>query len=506
MFEFLRIVIELAMVVLVVYIGFLFYSIEISSRRRSEKVEQKIENLNVDSKKLPRNNPNDFYGLHKLRNDEKGFFEDVEKKEKILENGGQIGVNAAEALFLMRNNRHSDMVISEEGRLIIQKKIMDFQAPIKDGESPRIIAEKLPDYVDRIEELPDGGFRKWFTEAHAAACGVKSIRFDAYGRSRGDPEMDIDNEKNKNKNKEKRIDYAEPNAAQALLADISKKMSRQNEMLADVLVDRKLAETEQKQKQQKFNPKQKQLTPVALSEIDDEKVVVEEYKDDIQKLEVLCPPPVFLELLSGDLQNNLIENNISKTETETQTIILEDHSASIKIEYGDFARFVAVQAADEFFVEMVLKNVFSEKGKGNIFIDFENSIVLVEKNYFAKTSRELLEDDDHDKFDRDFFSKGAIGIFDGVKIAELVGSMNFKNYFIGTGKENSKVVYNHLLESTDVEGVCFSGWFLKIAIDNHFASDFISENMRGANVNIIASEKTDVDKISKQYKNVKLFY
>jgi len=505
MFEFLKIVIELAMVVLVVYIFFLFYSIEMSSRRRSEKVEQKIENLNVDSKKLPRNNPNDFYGLHKLRNDEKGFFEDVEKKEKILENGGQIGVNAAEALFLMRNNRHSDMVISEEGRLIIQKKIMNFQAPLAEGESPRIISEKLPDYVDRIEELPDGGFRKWFTEAHAAACGVKSIRFDAYGRSRGDPEMDIDNEKNKNKNKEKRIDYAEPNAAQALLADISKKMSRQNEMLADVLVDRKLAETEQKPKQQKFNPKQKQLTPVALSEIDNENVVEEEeYKDDIQKLEVLCPPPGFLELLSGDLPNDLVENNISKT--QTQTIILEDHSASIKFEYGDFARFVAVQAADEFFVDMVLKNVFSENGKGNIFIDFENSIVLVEKNYFANVVRELLEENDRLKFDRGFFSKGAIGIFDGVKIAELVRSMNFKNYFVGTGKENSKVVYNHLLESIDVEGVCFSGWFLKIAIDNHFASDFISENMRGANVNIIASDKIDVDKISKQYKNVKLFY
>ena len=489
-------------------------------KKKGEKIEPPLENANVETKKLPKENPNDFYGLHKMRNNEKAFLKDVEEKEKILENGGQIGANAAEALFLMRNSRLNKMVISEDGLLTIQKKIMNFQAPLAEGEMPRIISKELPYYIARVEELADGGYRQWFTPEHTAECGVKTIRYDAHGRSRGDPEMEEDDGKNKKGKPSFGNESNGTSAAEALLADISKKMSRQNEMLADVLVDKKLEEVVlevvEKPKQQKFNPKQKIVASILLPKNNEDDIVENinsngRYKDDIQKLEELLPPPDFFAIESDDALNNSPENitaikDDGEENNSDAVIKLEDHSAKIKFDYIDYVRFIAVQAGDELFVRTILKKVFSEKSIGNVFIDFENSIVLIEKNHFAKTIREILEKEDRDKFDRDFFSKGAIGIYDGVKITEMMMTMNFRKDFIGTGKNNSKIIFNHLLESTDVEGVCFSGWFLKMAIDNRFASDFLSENMRGCNATIIASDVADVEKISKQFKNVKKFY
>lgn len=501
-------------------IAFVYFTY-FEKKKKGEKIEPPLENANVETKKLPKENPNDFYGLHKMRNNEKAFLKDVDEKEKILENGGQIGVNAAEALFLMRNNRHSDMVISEDGLLTIQKKIMNFQAPLAEGEMPRIISKELPYYIARVEELADGGYRQWFTPEHTAECGVKTIRYDAHGRSRGDPEMEEDDGKNKKGKPSFGNESNGPSAAEALLADISKKMSRQNEMLADVLVDKKLEEVElevvEKPKQQKFNPKQKQQVAIVPHENkEDDAVITNEqndvgYKDDIQKLEELLPPPDFFAMANDDTPINSPENITAVKDAEEENnsdavIKLEDHSSKIKFDYVDYVRFVSVQAGDELFVRTILKNVFLKTGVGNIFVDFENSILLIEKNHFAKTVRELLEKDERDMFDRDFFSKGAIGIYDGVKIAEMIRSMNYKNDFIGVGKNNTKVIFNHLLESTDVEGVCFSGWFLKMAIDNRFAADFLSENMRGCNVATIASDIADVKKIPKQFKNVKKFY
>lgn len=94
MFEIIKFVLGLGIIAGVVYVIVLFYLIESNHKRRTKKIDD--INDNVDVTKTPAKKVNDFYGMHKLENHEKDFFEDVQKKRAILDSGGQVGVNAAD--------------------------------------------------------------------------------------------------------------------------------------------------------------------------------------------------------------------------------------------------------------------------------------------------------------------------------------------------------------------------------------------------------------------------
>ncbi len=215
------------------YLIYFVYFRYFDKKKKVEKVAPAFEFSNNETKKLYAKSTNNFYGKVELENHEKVFLDDLIKNEKSLESDGQIGVDAA-VLFSAMRSPIGNTFLSKSQRYILEEKIMNFKVPLADGEAPREISKILPYYIARIEELPDGGYRQWFTPEHTESCGVKTLRYDGYGRSRGDPEMDALDEKNKKKERLK-MNRNNQKSTEDSLRKILKKMDKTDELLAEII-------------------------------------------------------------------------------------------------------------------------------------------------------------------------------------------------------------------------------------------------------------------------------
>lgn len=158
------------------------------------------------------------------------------------------------------------------------------------------------------------------------------------------------------------------------------------------------------------------------------------------------------------------------------------------------------------FIDSVLRSVFSDLGVKDIFVQFSEKEVFVEKNYFARCVRDLFFEKERRQFEFDFLKNGTEEIFDGYKINDILAAMSQeKKLLLSYGKGFGKMIFNMLLSSEDLDGDYYSGWFIKMELGVHNSiMEFLNHN--GINVEIIASESNEITRRSKILSNVKKSY
>lgn len=147
----------------------------------------------------------DFLGAKKALRDPEKFLREVDEIERKMERGEAVKVDAAKALYLIRNAKYHKMVLGEDGT-INMKKLEEQQEKLQKI-ATQILEERScsypspgdestkPYYVETIEKFGDGMVRWIYTEEHFKEHGVKSLCFDKFGRPTGDPHK-IEAEKN----------------------------------------------------------------------------------------------------------------------------------------------------------------------------------------------------------------------------------------------------------------------------------------------------------------------
>lgn len=122
----------------------------------------------------------DFYGVNKMDADKEKFMQEVRNKKTKMENGEEISVDAAQAFALIRNSKYNDLIVSENGKINMKKILTDEELEImknkiqnfKVDPNAKRVEFKVPGYVQKVEDIKDGGVRWVFTKEHAEWCGI----------------------------------------------------------------------------------------------------------------------------------------------------------------------------------------------------------------------------------------------------------------------------------------------------------------------------------------------
>jgi len=247
--------------VAVVYVTGWFVFVNIPSKIRIHKKnllrEDLEKNKSADTKSpIPASVKPDFYGLRAEKENPELFKKIIEQKNKRLEKGNEIPVNAAEAFYLMRNIQHHNMIVGENGTVnlnvlkdsnesvvlddekieALSKRIMDFKP---DGSEQNLSQRNvLPAYIKKRIQLKCGGVRWIFEDWHAEECGLPGLCFDKHGRPMLDPEVLAEEKRQKEMkaNKTRSTD----NQASPLIG-LSKEVARIGEMVSDIRSEQALA-------------------------------------------------------------------------------------------------------------------------------------------------------------------------------------------------------------------------------------------------------------------------
>lgn len=509
--------------------AFKIYIIDIDKEIERNREERK--NIIVDPQTKKRNVP-DFYGVNKLRDDPEGFGKNLLKNQEKLERGEEVAVDAATALYLMRNSKHHDLIVGETGTINmktlsnnvvfdedhikkLQDHLMNFQPPQKAGSV--VTPRTPPGYVKEIQDVKGGGIRWVFEDWHAEECGIKSVCYDRCGRAMPDPdEVSEDNKKNSRRQQPQLQDNQ-----QGQQIDMNRKLTRliemQEESRVDVMlaVGGKVSALENALEDEIKSPIKSALTPHEfkddIASIEEELAIPDfslSFKDSLVETET--NEEVSLELDVEKFQEELLPKNDAWKDAnyieDEEGEELENPQEEF-FEYEDMDRFLKTIATCQDFTEKVFASVFSKKGVGSIFIDFVEKEIFVEKNYFSRCINEIIDTQERKKFELDFLTKESVEIYDGNKMNELFLAMNDNDYFLTYGRGQSRVIFNVLFELEEIEGVYLCGWYLKMKLTAHEAiADFIKSYSRGTSISIIASTPKEISARLKMLKGVKRTY
>lgn len=184
---------------------------EVQLRKKIQKANEQKKELTSSGPKQQKNEI-DFHGTQLLKNDPKKFLQNVEDNKQKLKRGEAIGVDAAQAFFLIRTSSHNGMIVGENGTInmrelsdatcldddderlgILRKEIMEYQPA--DRDQSKIKTFHVPGYVKEVVSLKDGIVRWVYEDWHVQECGVKSICFDKHSRLVKDPDEQDDDKK-----------------------------------------------------------------------------------------------------------------------------------------------------------------------------------------------------------------------------------------------------------------------------------------------------------------------
>ncbi len=450
---------EILQIIIAVGLGVAAYFYMFTPRR--SQYEAKEEEQKSTKKEL------DFYGIKKFQSEPEKFLAAAQENQKKLERGEEIAVDAVHALYLIRNSKYHDLIVGENGAINL-KNINAHEKLQKDADD---VLEKighkvkftLPEYVERVEDLADGGVRWVYKKEHAYSCGIESVCYDKNNRAMRCPE--------------------------ALLCDEQKNKGAKNKNGA-----------------KSFVPPAQHTKPVSIPAPD-------KFQSDIDLN--------FANIMNAENENqdvDEIQKNISVDEPDLVNILKVESTDGLPIENADEGlRYIdresfTLDFKNKNLLEKVLQNVFDFKSAQNfIFIEYVNREIFIEKNYFFEAVCAMIQKNSVDKFKVDFLAGKSVEIFDGNLVERFVSNIDVNNIFLAyTQRGQKKVLYNLLLGSEDVEGVGFQGWFFKVDFScPYFSTEFFS-NMHGASVSVLASDKKSVEsqapRIFKGDKKLKVFY
>lgn len=252
----------------------------IKSEVESRTLEKKVAARRNEAVILTKKNEPDFYGTNLLKSDPENFMRKLEQKKQQLAKGESVGVNAAEAFYLIRNSAHKDLIVGEDGTINmkdlnnsnyvvsdesveeLKNKILNFQPAGRDKNAkPKVM--QIPGYVKEVQQIKDGATRWVFEDWHAKECGIKTLCWDRFGRAM----LDLDEIKEDQKNKSGKKDSGKGSRNSDELTDLSKKMSRVLEMEEERRADAMLSTDEQGSTSKSFfeyHNKERFLTHTAM--------------------------------------------------------------------------------------------------------------------------------------------------------------------------------------------------------------------------------------------------
>lgn len=149
----------------------------------------------------------DFFGDKLAKNNPDKFHANVTEKRQQLDDGKIVGVNAAEAFYLLRNQKQQNLLVSEDGIMHwkdlknaelnyqnveeLSHRIMTIEVENSYSEKLKALGDPVEDEnIDRIEQLPNGSFKIIYKKEHVAMTGIEAIFIDKDGRYCGDPYAD----------------------------------------------------------------------------------------------------------------------------------------------------------------------------------------------------------------------------------------------------------------------------------------------------------------------------
>lgn len=332
-----------------------------------------------------------FFGIDKVKKDPESFLVDIDRLAEKLERGEKVKVNAAEALYMMRNSRYHNLIIGEDGTINF-KKIANNTDESEETIKGDIFEERLARKSNEDDEVHNG--------KEAVETEVK--------KSKNDDEV----------------------------------------------------------KSQSFTKGQGCL----LLEEDAEDLDFEELDE-----EICCD---------------------DRQEVPRYEIV-----------YVDYKSFM-VECKKPEFVDLVLENVFSEKGCGSVYVDQYSKKIIVEKNYFAKAIRSLMLPEHQKQFDRDFISKVFFNIYDSNRMDELFSSMQkCEKIFDSHGKGGSRFLFNLLIEFVEINQLFLSAWFVRIPFGSNEISDrFVNSGWRIQEIKVIEDDKRRIDGMARRIENLKRIF
>ncbi|MDD3465517.1 MAG: hypothetical protein PHE67_00090 [Campylobacterales bacterium] len=100
-----------------------------SSKKNNTEIKKDISKIQKEKieKAEARDKLNSLTGITQLNEDNVGFLDDLKQLQDKLDRNEQIGVNAAQAFFLIRNSPYHNLVTSEDGIIFLQNKIMNYK-------------------------------------------------------------------------------------------------------------------------------------------------------------------------------------------------------------------------------------------------------------------------------------------------------------------------------------------------------------------------------------------
>lgn len=444
---------------------------ELKLRKKIKASEEKKRNSISPSVKKKKDEV-DFLGTELLKSDPKKFLQNVERNREKLKRGEMIGVDAAQAFFLIRTSAHNGMIVSEDGTINmkdlsdltdinshneklkeLQKEILEYQP--KDRELSQIKTFQVPGYVKEVVKVKGDIVRWVYQDWHAEECGIKSICFDKHSRLVKDPDDDSDNlQKIKpSKNNSYKRDEGQVSVSENEIKDLSKKISRMIEMQEENLYIKKYTSTQE-----------------ALFDL-----CLVKYKAEDQQLD----------------EEFVAEHEKKGLEDEAVEFYYEDKEAFLK----------EIAPRDDFF-EKVFEFITAEKENfGRILYDDARRIIYIEKNFFSKCVAKCFSK--KYRFKRDFILGDSSDFYDGQKVSRLVEVMNRRKVFSKT--DNEGYIFKMLFMSDEREDVCYKGWFISMPIGGYtYMDDFV--NYYSESVSVISSSPKDIDRTAKRYANVIVSY
>lgn len=151
--------------------------------------------------------------------------------------------------------------------------------------------------------------------------------------------------------------------------------------------------------------------------------------------------------------------------------------------------------------------LFSENGKGNIFVDIAGREVLIEKNFFANTLKSLIAEDGRQNFKNDLLAPKSIEIYDTNKINTFLDNLDTNGFFLRFGAQKKKIFHKILLSSMNKKEEYRVGWFVKSNFSAHESIGFFLKNHSfGSRVEIITNLPKEIESRIAGLKNITITY
>ena len=490
--------------------GFIIKKFLIDPEKRIDKLIEDRKKEKQDDESIFEKKEDDFLGTKKAEENPISFLNDIREIEKKIADGKAIKVDAAKALYLMRNSKYHNLILGEDGTVNVQqyfkktieieeraKSLLDDTSKVPALDDPNL----LPYYVERVEYFGDNCIRWVYSKNHSEKYGVVSICFDAIGRPIGDPETITKRASGNSKENNSMNDKNN-----SLMNNFGKELSRIKEIVKDISFDNKLKEVDSKLPETN-DDELNELSMIPMPDFDSSDSNSSNDSKDGHEINVNSPisndlpksDPRYGEESStlcvsfiDDFDNSeeLISSDDTITEIDEYDDFLNSH---FSFDYESFAKFTSYEITKK-SVNEIFDKLFDDKNSEKFFIDPDENIFCIHRSFFIETISECISEDRRSAFKKEMKIDGFGDGYSSEKTNTIALSINRQNdVFLTHGQNDPKVLFNLILDVEEVENLYVTGWFLKFKIKGcEQANELRHSDLQIASIKIVADKPKEI--------------